>query len=117
MDFMSNIVQTEAPQLMDLRFLAVNTSDEFSTQGTPDNRIRNPTDGSHWYVPDHIFGKATAARMSATRLEQDYIYKTYFQILRKNQNFGRGSISISQPLLDSNLIGTKTTNITMPQFD
>ena len=56
MDFVSNFVQTEAPQFVYLRLLAVNTSDEFSILGTPDNKIRSPMYVSHWYAPDNVFG-------------------------------------------------------------
>ena len=89
MDFASNIVQTEESQFMDLGLTAVNTSDEFSIQGTPGNRIIRTTDGSHWSVPDHIFGKVTAVGTIAPSSEQDYSYKIDFEIWRENQDFGR----------------------------
>ena len=54
---------------MDLGIPAVNTSIEFCIQGTPATRIRRPTAGSHWSVPDHVFGKLTAIGMSSARSE------------------------------------------------
>ena len=92
MDFMSNVFQTEVPQFVDLGIPDVNTLDELGMQGTPAARIRRPTDGSHWFAPDHVFGKAIAVIMSATRLEQDYIFKTDFNIWKENQDFGRQNI-------------------------
>ena len=84
MDFASNIDQTKAPQFVDLGPLAINTSDKLVILSTPVTRIRIPTYGFHWYSPDHIFGKATAVRMSAARSYEDYSYKTDFEIWRKN---------------------------------
>ena len=81
-DFASNIVQTEAPQIVDLGLLAVNTSDELIIQGSPATIIRRPTDGFHWSAPDHVFEKATSVRTSATWSEQYHSYKTDFQIWR-----------------------------------
>ena len=69
-------------------------------------------DGPHFYAPDHVFGEATAFGMIATRSEQKYSYKTDFVIWRENQAFGRQNISMSQPPLESNPIGTNSTNIT-----
>ena len=69
-------------------------------------------DGFHWSASDHIFGKATAAGMSATRSEQDNTYKTDFQIWRENRNFGCQDNSTSRPPLDSTPIGTNNTNVT-----
>ena len=65
---MSKSVGTEAPNFVDLGLLAVNTSDEFNTFGTPATIIRRPTYGPHWSAPDHVFGKVITVRMSATRL-------------------------------------------------
>ena len=80
MDFASNVVQTKAPQFVDLGLPDVNTSDEFSILGTPATRIRSPTDRSHWSVMDHVFGEAKAVGMSAARSDRDYSYKTDFEI-------------------------------------
>ena len=80
---------------MDLGILAVNTLNEFGILGTPDNRIRRPKDGYHWLAPDHVFGEATAVRISAGRSDQDYSYKTHFEIWRENKEFERQNISMS----------------------
>ena len=87
-DFTSNAVRNEAPHFVDLELLAINTSDEANIFGIPATRIRSTVHGSHWYVPDHVFGKATAVGMSATRSELYYSYKTDFQNCRENQDFG-----------------------------
>ena len=47
---------------------------ELSVLRTPDNSIIRPLDESHWLAPDHVFGEATAVRMSLERLDQDYSY-------------------------------------------
>ena len=79
MDFMSNAIRTKAPNFVNLWLPAVSISDEFNTFGTPNIRVRRSTDGTHWSVPDHIFGEVTAVGMSRTRSKLDYIYKTDFQ--------------------------------------
>ena len=78
MNFSSNIVQSEAPQFVDLGLPAVNTSNEFCIISTPATRIRSPKDGSHWSAPDHVFGEATAVGISGARSDQYYSYKTHF---------------------------------------
>ena len=85
MNFLSNVVQTEAPQFVDLGVPAINTLNESSVLGTPATRIRMQTDGYHWTAPDHIFGEATVVGMSAARSDMDYSYKTDLTIWRKNQ--------------------------------
>ena len=89
---------------------AINKLDEFRIFGTPATRTRRPTYGSRWYALDHVFGEATAAGMSETRLEQDYRYKNDFEIWRENQDLGRQNNSMSRPPLESTPIGTNTTN-------
>ena len=76
MDFAINVVQTKAPQFVDLGLPSVNTSDEFSILYTPLTKIRSQTDGSHWLELDRVFVKATAVRRSAARSNKDYNYKT-----------------------------------------
>ena len=110
MDLVSNVVRTEAPKFVDLGLPEFNTLDEFGIQGTPATRMRRPIYGSHLSVPDHVFGKATEVGMSTARSEQDYSYKTDFDILRGNQDFGCQNISMSPPPLDSAPIGTNMTN-------
>ena len=80
MNFMSDVVQTEAPQFVDLGILAVNRSNEFGVLGTPTTRMRRPSDVSHLSAPDHAFGEATAFVMRAPRSDRDYSYKNEFQI-------------------------------------
>ena len=78
MNFLSNVVQTEALQLVDLGILAIKTSYELSVLNTPATRIRRLTDRYHWTAPDHVFDEAIAVGMSTGRSEQDYNYKTGF---------------------------------------
>ena len=65
MKFARDIIQTQAPQFMDLGLPAINTLYESGVLGTPTTKIQRPTDGSHWSAPDHVFGEATVAAMSA----------------------------------------------------
>ena len=90
--FTSNAVGTKAPQFLDLRLPNVNALDEVNIFGTPTDIIRRLTDVSHSSALDLVFGEATAVGMSATRLEQDYSYKTDFQNWKENQDFGRQHI-------------------------
>ena len=55
--------------------------------------------------------------MIGTRSEQNYSYKTDFNIWRGNQDFGRQNISMSRPPLDSTHIGINTTNETTSPID
>ena len=112
MDFLSNVVQTETPQFVDFALLAINTSNELSVLAAPTTIIRRLTYGTPWLDQDHVLGEATAVGISAACSDQDYIYKTDFEIWRKNKEFERQNILMSQPPLYSIPIGTKTTNIT-----
>ena len=56
MNFLSDVVQTNAPQVVDLGLMAINTLGESGDIGTPATRIWRPTDGSHWTAQDHAFG-------------------------------------------------------------
>ena len=74
---------------MDLGFSTINTLDKRSGLSTPATRIRRLTDGYHWSVLDHVLFGVTAVRMSATKDDYDYNYKTEIQIWKGNQEFER----------------------------
>ena len=80
-------VQTQTPQFMNLGFFTINALDESSALSTPATIIRQPTDGSHWSVPYHIFGEVTAVGISAAKSEHEYIYETEFQIWKESKEF------------------------------
>ena len=67
MNFSSNVVQTKAPQLVDLGIPAVNKSNELGVFVTPTTSTRRPADISHWLMPDNTFVEAAAVGMSAAR--------------------------------------------------
>ena len=117
MDFTSNVIGTKAPNIVNLGLSDVNLFVEFNAFGTPDTRVRRPTDVSHWSTPGHVFLEATLVRMSGTRSELNYSYKTNFGIRRENQDFGRRNNLMSQPPLESPRFGTNTTNITTSPID
>ena len=102
---------------MDLGLPAINTSNELGVFGNPATRIIKPTDGSHWSALDHVFSEATAAVMSATRSDEDYSYKTDFEIWRENRKFECQNISMSRPHLDSTTIGTNIKNVATSQLE
>ena len=80
LNFAADIVQTQAPQGMDLGLLTMNKLNKNSLLGTPDTRIKRLTDGSYWSTSDYVFGEATAVGMSAAKSDHDYNYKTDFEI-------------------------------------
>ena len=67
MNFLSNVVQTEAPQFVIFGIPAFNTSNEFIILRTPATRFKMPMGRYHWSASDRVFGKATLVRMSAAR--------------------------------------------------
>ena len=91
-EFTGNAVGTEAPDLVYLGIPDVNALDEFNASGNSATRVRRPTNGSHWSVPDHVFGEARAVVMSYTRSKQNYSYKTGFEIRRKIGTLGAKKI-------------------------
>ena len=86
MNFKSDVVQTEAPQFVDLEIPAINTLHESGVLGTPATSIRRPMYVSHWSMPYHLFGDATSVGMSAAKSDHDYSYKTDFEIWREIRN-------------------------------
>ena len=95
MNFANYPVQNQALHFMDIRLPSIITLNESSVLGTPYTRIRRPTDGYNWSAPGHVFGGATAVGMSAEKSDNDYNYKTYFEIWRENQEFERQNIFMS----------------------
>ena len=69
---------------MDLGILDINTLNESGVLSNPAKIIQRPTDGSHWAAPDHFFGEAAAAGMSAANSDHDYSYEADFEIWREN---------------------------------
>ena len=67
MNFLDDILQTEAPQFVDLGLLAINKLNESGVLGTTVTRIQKSMYGFHWTDPDHVFGKAKAVGMSVAR--------------------------------------------------
>ena len=86
---MSNAVGTKIPDFMNLGILAINTLEELSSFCTPDTRVGRPMDVPNWSASGHVFGEVTAVGMSGTRSEQNYSYKTDFEIWSENQDFRR----------------------------
>ena len=102
---------------MDFGILAVNTLNEFGILGTPDTRIRRPKYGYYWSELDHDFGEATSIGMSAERSDQEYSYKTDFEVWSENKEFGRQMFLMNRPPLKSTHIGTNSTNVKTSQLE
>ena len=113
MNLMRGAVLTKSQKCIDLGISFVNTSGEIGSVFIPTNRIRRPTGGFNWLPTGHIIGEVTADKVSRTRSEQNYSAKTDFETRREIQDFGRQNNSMSQPLLESTPLGTKTNNGTM----
>ena len=56
----------------------INAMDEVSGLSTPATRIRSPTDGAHWSMPNNITGETTAVGVSEEKSDCDCNYKTEF---------------------------------------
>ena len=110
MNLIYDTILAESPNFINIGLLAVHTSYELRSVFIPATRIGNPADGSNCLPPGHIIGEVTADRMSRTRSEQNYSYKTDFENRIKNQDFGRQNISMSRPPLGSTPLGTNTNN-------
>ena len=117
MNLVSDVVQTEASQFVDLGILAINTLNESSVFGTPVARIKRTEYVSHWSVTDHVIGDSTAVRMIASKSDHDYSYKTDFEIWRENQEFERQNITMSLPHFESTTIGKNAKNVTTSHLD
>ena len=71
-NFENDYSQIQASQFMNLGILAINTLNEGGLLGTTATRVLSPEDGSNWSALNHVFGEATAVRMSATKSDHDY---------------------------------------------
>ena len=54
-------------------------------------KILRPTDGAHWSVPDHVFGKATAVRKNEAKSDQAYNYKSILKFGKRTRNLSAKS--------------------------
>ena len=76
-----------------------------------------PKNGSNWLHPGHDIEEATADGVSETRANNHYNFKSDFEAMREIQDFEQENISMSQPTLDQNPLGTNTTNVIMLPID
>ena len=89
---MSDVVQTEAPQFVNLGLPAINTLNEVGILITPAARIQRPKDVFHWSVPDHVFGESSAVGTSVAKSDHGYSYKINLEILRGNHEYEHQTI-------------------------
>ena len=78
MDFVGNVVQTNAPHFVELGIPAFNTLEKLGIIGTPTTIIIRPTYVSHWSAPDPVFGEATAVGIIVARQYQYNSYNNLF---------------------------------------
>ena len=81
----ADTVQTQTPQFIDMGLSTINTLNESSGLRNPLIRIRRPTDGSDWSMPDHVFGEVIVVGISEAKSDHEYHYKTEFQIWKENK--------------------------------
>ena len=67
MEFVGNVVQTNAPQFVELGIPAFNTFEKLGIIGTPATIIIKPTYVSHWSALDPFFGEATEVGIIVAR--------------------------------------------------
>ena len=62
----------------------------------PTTRGVSPTSSSDWIRHGHDIEEAIADRLSKTRANSDYIFKSSFETMREIQDFEWGNISMSR---------------------
>ena len=72
MNLTEDTAQTQIPLFVHLGILNINVLDEGSGLSTLTIRIRSPTSGAHWSVPNHIFGETLAVGVRKAKSEYDY---------------------------------------------
>ena len=91
MNFGSDTVLSKSPNFMDFGLSSVNTMDELRSVFVPTIRIGRPTDGSNCILTSHDMSEATADRVSGTKAENHYNFKSEFETRRDkmvDQDFG-----------------------------
>ena len=120
MNFRSDTVLSESPNLMTFGLLDVNTADELRSVFVPTNRVRSLTDGFNWIPPGHDISEATADIVSETKSKKHYNFKDEFETRGDkivDQDFGCQNDPMIRPSLESTPIGTNTTNGTTSPID
>ena len=120
MNFGSDTVISESPNLMDFGLSYVNTTDELGSVFVPTTRIGSLTDVSNWLPPGHDISETTVDRVRGTKENNHYNYKSEFETSREkmvDQYFGRQNDPMSRPTLDSTPLGTNTANETTSPID
>ena len=78
MNLVRDTVLAESLKFMDLELLSVHTTDELGSVFIPTNRIILTTHGSNWLPRGHPISEATADRVSGTRTDHNYNFKSDF---------------------------------------
>ena len=73
MDFASNSVLGEIPNLVDLGLSPANAADKIKSVFVPATRVEGLTDNSDWLVSRHGCKKVTVGRVSEAKAYSDYI--------------------------------------------
>ena len=74
-DFGSNYVVFESPNLMDFRLSTANTTGKLKSIIGPTTRVERLTNGSNWLASRHDIEKVMVEGVSKTKAYSDYIIK------------------------------------------
>ena len=119
-NFGSDTVLSKSTNFMDFGLLSVKTTYELGFVFIPTTRSRRPTDGSNWILTGQDISEAKADRVSGTKANNHYNFKSEFETRREkmlDQYFGRQNNLMSRPTLESTPLGANTTNGTTSLID
>ena len=85
MNLIADPVQTQTSQFIGMGLSGINALYEGSGPSTHANRTRRPKGGSHWSAHNHIFDETTEFGVSEAKSDDDYNYKTEFQIWKEKK--------------------------------
>ena len=95
MNFGSNAIFTPNPNSINLGIASVNTTNKLGSFSIPTTRFISTASSYNWIRHGHDIEEATADRVSETRSNSDYIFKSDFETMRGIQDFERENISMT----------------------
>ena len=97
MNYGSNAIFNQNPNLINLGLVSVNTTDKLGSVSVPTTRVGRLTSSSNWIQHGHDIEEAKADRVSKTKANRYYILKSDFETMREIQYFERENIFMSRP--------------------
>ena len=119
MNLRSNAVLTLNPNFINLGIASFNTPDKLGFISVPTTTVGSPTSISEWIRHGHGIEEAATDRLSKMRENSNYILKSYFENMKKNQDFERENISLTNEKTSPNDDGEILkvgTNVEMMKF-